>query len=116
MYILEYEPWQLFSLIAIGTASIVCAFAGLKRLTKQTDNQTSVVLTIIGLIGTMYPAVIIFICIVALRAAYRARLSHCVPCCIDRVLYATIQMRKRNIEYRRKLREAEGLIFRCGNL
>lgn len=117
----EYEPWQLFALIALGAAAIVCSFVGLKKLSKQTDNQTSFVLTIIGLIGTIAPSVIIFICIVALKADYLGTISCGIypivsPIAMIVCLYATTQMRKRNIEYRKKLKEAEGLIFRGDDL
>ena len=117
----KYEPWQLFALIALGAAAIVCAFVGLKRLSKQTDNQISYVLTIIGLIGTMAPSVIIFICIVALKDNYLGTISCGIypivsPIAMIVCIAAAAKMRKRNVEYRRKLKEADGLIFRGGDL
>lgn len=117
----QYEPWQLFVLIALGAAAIVCSFMGLKKLSKQTDNETSFALTIMGLIGTMAPSVIIFILIVALKDNYMGTISCGIypivsPIAMIVCLYATTQMRKRNIEYRKKLKEAEGLIFRGGDL
>ena len=39
--LVHYETWQLFILILLGAAAIICAFVGLMRLSKQTDNQTS---------------------------------------------------------------------------
>jgi len=117
----QYEPWQLFTLIALGAVAIVCAFVGLRCLSKQTDNQISYVLTIMGLIGTMALSVIIFICIVALKADYLGTISCGIypivsPVAMIVCFSATTQMRKRNIEYRKKLKEAEGLIFRGGDL
>lgn len=34
-----YHPWQLLVLIALGVIAIVCAFTGLIKLSKQTDNK-----------------------------------------------------------------------------
>lgn len=117
----QYHPWQLFVLIILGAAAIVCAFIGLSRLSKQTDNHTSFVLTIIGLAGTMAPSVIIFICIVALKGNYLGRISCGIypiiaPIAMIVCIVAATQMRRRNIEYRKKLEEAEGLIFKGGDL
>lgn len=116
-----YESWQLFVLIALGAAAIVCAFVGLLRLSNQTDNQLSFVLTLVGLIGTMAPSVVIFVCIVALKDNYLGTISCGIypivsPIAMIVCLCATTQMRKRNIEYRKKLKEADGLIFRGGDL
>jgi len=117
----QYEPWQLFVLIALGAIAIVCAFVGLMRLSKQTDNQPSFVLTIIGLIATMAPSVIIFICIVALKENYLGTIACGIypivsPIAMIACIAAATKMRRRNIEYRKKLKEAEGLIFRGGDL
>ena len=117
----KYKSWQLFLLIALGTAAIACAFVGLKRLSKQTDNQTSFILTILGLVGTMAPSVIIFICIVALKENYLGTISCGIypivsPIAMIVCIAAAAKMRRRNVEYRRKLKEADGLIFRGGDL
>jgi len=117
----QYEPWQLFILIALGAIAIVCAFVGLMRLSKQTDNETSFILTIIGLIATMAPSVIIFICIVALKENYIGTIVCGIypivsPVAMIACIAAATKMRRRNIEYRKKLKEAEGLIFRGGDL
>ena len=117
----QYQPWQIFALIALGTAAIACAFVGLKRLSKQTDNRTSFVLTIIGLVGTMAPSVIIFICIVSLKGNYMGTISCGIypvmsPVAMVICIFAVTRMRRRNIEYRKKLKEAEGLIFKGGDL
>lgn len=119
--LVHYETWQLFILILLGAAAIVCAFVGLMRLSKQTDNQTSFVLTIFGLIGTMAPSVIIFICIVALKDYYLGTIACGIypivsPIAMIACIAAATKMRRRNIEYRKKLKEAEGLIFRGGDL
>ena len=116
-----YEPWQLFVLIALGAAAIVLAFTGLNKLSKQTDNQASFVLTLLGLIATMIPAVVIFIEIIVLKDRYLGTISCGVypvvsPIAMIACIAAATKMRRRNIEYRRKLKEAEGLIFRGGDL
>lgn len=117
----QFEPWYLFALIALRAIAIVCAFVGLIRLSKQTDNQLSFVLTIAGLIGTMAPSVITFICIVALKANYLGTITCGIypivsPIAMLACIAATAKMRRRNIEYREKLKGAEGLIFRGGDL
>ncbi len=117
----QYDSSQLFLLIALGAIAIVCAFTGLMKLSKQTDNQTSFVLTLFGLIGTMAPSLIIFICIVALKDNYLGTISCGIypivsPLAMLVCIYAATQMRRRNNEYRQKLKEAEGLIFRGGDL
>lgn len=117
----QYEPWQLYVLIVLGALAIACALVGLMRLSKQTDNQISFVLTVIGLIGTMIPAVVIFICIVALKENYLGTIACGIypivsPIAMIACIAVVTKMRKRNIEYRKKLKEAEGLIFRGGDL
>lgn len=116
-----YNASQLFLLIALGAAAVVCAFVGLMRLSKQTDNRLSFALTLFGLIGTMAPSLAIFICIVALKDHYLGTISCGIypivsPVAMLVCITAATQMRRRNIEYRKKLKEAEGLIFRGGDL
>lgn len=116
-----YQPWQLFVLIALGAIAIICAFTGLMKLSKQTDNKTSYVLTIIGLVITMAPAVILFIEFTALKNHYLGTVSCGIypivsPIAMIICIAAATKMRRRNIEYRKKLKEAEGLIFRGGDL
>jgi len=73
--IVHYESSQLFLLITLGAAAIICAFVGLQRLSRQTDNKVSFILTLCGLVGTMAPSVIIFVCIVALKDYYLGVIS-----------------------------------------
>lgn len=118
---MTYENWQPFFLIALGTIAIACAFIGLVHLSKQTDNKLSFVLTILGLIGTMAPSLIIFICIIALKDNYLGTISCGIypivsPIAMIVCIAAAAKMRRRNVEYRKKLKEAEGLIFRGGDL
>lgn len=117
----QYDSSQLFLLIAIGAIAIVCAFTGLMKLSKQTDNKASFALTLLGLLGTMAPSLIIFICIVALKGNYLGTISCGIypivsPIAMIVCIYTAAQMRRRNNEYRQKLKEAEGLIFRGGDL
>jgi hypothetical protein len=69
----------------------------------------------------MAPSVVIFVCIVALKDNYLGTISCGIypivsPIAMIVCLSTTTQMRKRNVEYRKKLKEAEGLIFRGGDL
>lgn len=116
-----YDSAYLLLLIALGLAAVVCAFSGLRRLSKQTDNRTSFILTILGLIGTAFPSLVIFIHIVALKHNYLGTISCGIypvvsPIAMIICIVATTQMRKRNIAYREKLNEVEGLIHRGGDL
>lgn len=116
-----YQPWQMFVLICLGIAAIGFAFVGLLKLSKQKDNRVSYVLTIIGLLATMAPSVIIFIEIVALKNDYLGKISCGIypivsPIAMIICIIAASKMRRRNIEYRKRLKEAEGLIFKGGDL
>lgn len=116
-----YQPWQLFVLIALGAIAIVCAFTGLMKLSRQTDNKASYILTIIGLLMTMVPSVILFIEFTALKNRYLGTISCGIypivsPIAMIICIATATKMRRRNIEYRKKLKEAEGLIFRGGDL
>ena len=69
----------------------------------------------------MAPSVIIFICIVALKDYYLGTIACGIypivsPIAMIACIAAATKMRRRNIEYRKKLKEAEGLIFRGGDL
>lgn len=116
-----YHPWQLFVLIALGVIAIVCAFTGLMKLSKQTDNKASFALTILGLLITMAPSVILFIEFTVLKNQYLGTISCGIypivsPIAMIICIAAATKMRRRNIEYRKKLKEAEGLLFRGGDL
>lgn len=116
-----YNSAQLFALIALGAAAVVCALVGLSRLSKQTDNKLSFVLTILGLVGTMAPSLFIFVCIVALKDSYLGTISCGIypvvsPIAMVVCIIAATQMHRKNVEYRRKLKEADGLIYRGGDL
>lgn len=116
-----YDNLQLFCLIALGAIAIVYAFIGLMRLSKQKDNKLSFAFTILGLIGTMAPSLVIFVCIVMLKDNYLGKISCGIypivsPVAMIVCIAAAAKMRRRNVEYRKKLKEAEGLIFRGGDL
>ena len=117
----QYQPFQLFLLIGLGAAAVACAFVGLLRLSKQTDNRLSFVLTLLGLLGTMAPSLTIFICIVALKDQYIGNITCGVypvvsPLAMVVCIVAATRMRRRNLDARKKLEAAEGLIFRGGDL
>lgn len=116
-----YQPWQLYVLIALGVIAIICAFTGLMKLSKQTDNNMSFALTILGLLITMAPSAILFIEFTILRNQFLGTISCGIypivsPIAMIICIAAATKMRRRNIEYRKKLKEAEGLIFRGGDL
>lgn len=107
--------------VIIGILAVVCAFVGLSLISKQKENSASFILTLLGLIGTMAPAALLLICIVALRNDYLGRISCGIypivsPIAMLVCIAASTQMHRRNKEYQRRLKEAEGLIFRGGDL
>lgn len=117
----QYKSWQLFLLITLGAIAIICALAGLMRLSRQTDNLLSFILTIIGLVMTMAPALIIIICTVALKEYYLGVISCGIyplisPVAMTVCVVAATKMRRRNIAYRKKRKEVEGLLTKSGNL
>lgn len=116
-----YQNWHLFILIALAAAAITCAIVGLFCLSNQTDNKLSFILTLFGLIGTMIPSVIVFICIVALKDLYHGTISCGIypilsPIAMTVCLIAATKMRRRNVRARKRMKEAEGLIFKAGDL
>ncbi|SDZ95503.1 hypothetical protein SAMN05216349_10317 [Oribacterium sp. KHPX15] len=116
-----FAPWQLYVLIALGTVAIICSFIGLMKLSKQTDNRASYALTILGLIGTMAPSVVLFIEIFMLKSKYLGEISCGIypivsPIAMIVCIAAAVKMRRRNNQFRKKFKEAEGLIYRGGNL
>lgn len=105
----------------IGVAAVICAIVGLMLISKQKENTASFVLTVFGLVGTMAPSVLILICLVVLKDQYMGTISCGVypivsPIAMIVCIAAATQMHRKNVEYRNKLKEAEGLIFRGGDL
>lgn len=107
--------------VIIGILAVICAFVGLSLISKQKENTSSFILTLLGLIGTMAPAVLIFICIVILKENYLGDISFGIypiisPIAMMVCIAAATQMHRKNNEYKKKLKEANGLIFRAGDL
>lgn len=110
---------RIFSII--GIIAVICAIAGVVMISKQKENTGSFVLALIGLFGTMAPSVIILACVVIMRDNYMGTISCGIypivsPIAMIICIAATTQMHRRNIEYRKKLKDAEDLIFRGGDL
>ena len=105
----------------IGIVAIVCAFCGLALLSQQKSNLLSFILTIMGLIGTMTPAVAIVICIILLRNNYIGQIT----CGIYPVvsiftmiisILASTKMYRNNKKYMKKLNAAKDLFYKAGDL
>lgn len=114
----QYESWQLFLLIALGSIAIICALIGLMRLSRQTDNLLSFVLTITGLVITMAPALIIIICTVVLKENYQGGVISCgiyplvSPVAMAICVVAVTKMRRN----RKKRKDAVDLLLNAENL
>lgn len=105
----------------IGIIAVICAIVGLAVLSKQKDNIWSFVLTLIGLIGTMAPALLIFICVILLGKDFKGTISSGIYPIVSVIsmvisIIAATQVYRKNKEYNKKLKEADGLIFRGGDL
>lgn len=105
----------------IGIIAVICAIVGLALLSKQKDNTWSFVLTLIGLFGTMAPAILIFICVILLGNDFKGTISAGIYPIVSIIamiisIIAATQVYRKNKEYNRKLKEADGLIFRGGDL
>ena len=107
--------------VFLGIAAFICAIIGLVRISEQKENQSSFLLAVIGLIFTMAPSVVLLICTVALRGEYLGSIRcgiYPVVCPISMAIciYTTSEMHRKNLIYKKKLKEANGLIFKAGNL
>lgn len=105
----------------IAVIAVLCAVIGLKILSEQRKNTWPFVLTLVGLVGTMIPSILLFVCIVVLKNSYVGTISCGIypivsPIAMIISIYAATQAHRKNIEYQMKLRAAEGLIRRGGNL
>lgn len=117
----QFEGEKVLLLVFLGAVAIFCAFSGLNRLSKQTDNTISFVLTLFGLIGTMIPSLAILFLVAALKDYYLGAISYGIypivsPIAMIVCIAAATQMRRKNNEYREKLKETEGLMFMGGDL
>lgn len=116
---LDIEYIRIFAVI--GILAVLCAIIGLVILSKQKLNVFSFILTLLGLLGTMAPAVLIFICVFLLGDEFDGTITCGIYPYVSIVamiisIIASTYMFRRNSEYHKKLRKAQGLIFRGGNL
>lgn len=106
----------------IGILALVFAIIGLSLISKQKESATSFVMALIGLIGTMIPSVMILFCVIFLGRYYAPATIYCgiypilSPIAMIVCIIATTQMHRKNLEYKKKLREADGLLFRGTDL
>lgn len=107
--------------VVVGIAAIFCVVIGLATLSSQKKNVWPFIMTLIGLIGTMVPSILILVFVLALNNNYIGTLSCGVypiitPIAMIISIIASTQMFRRNRAYVKKLKAAEGLIFHGGNL
>ena len=108
-------------LAIIGIIGVICALIGISRISKQNDNKSSFMLAMIGSICTAIPSVLILIFVVLLNGNYRGTLTCGIfpivcPIAMAICIVATTRMYRKNVESRKKLKDAEDLIFRGGDL
>lgn len=108
-------------LAIISIVALIFAVVGLMLISKQKENRGSFALTVVGLIGTMMPSVILLIITVVLRASYKGRIYCGIypivsPIAMIVCIIATTQMHRRNLEAQKKLESVNGLIFKGGDL
>ena len=107
--------------VVIGTIAFACAIVGLMKISKQKENTASFVLTVLGLVGIMAPSLLMLIVIVIMGGNYKGSVSCGVfpiisPIAMIICITAATQMHRKNKEYKKRLKEAEGMIFRGGDL
>lgn len=105
----------------VAIIAVLCAAVGLKLLSDQSESSKPFALTLIGLIGTMIPSLLLLICIVVLKNDYVGIISCGIypvvsPIAMLISIYAAAQVHRKNIEYHKKLNNAKGLIYRGGDL
>lgn len=107
--------------VALGVVAIVCAVVGIYLISNQRENRISFVLTFIGLLGTVAPSVLILSCVILLKENYLGTITCGIypivsPIAMAICMYLAGKMHRVNIEYKKKLKAAEGLIFRGEDL
>ena len=105
----------------IGVLAVVSAIVGLTILSKQKNNNRSCVLTLFGLVGTMAPSILIFICVIVLGNQFKGMITCGIYPVVSMIamiicIITATQMYRKNKEYNKKLKAAEGYIFRAGDL
>lgn len=114
--------WSVIRIFAaVGVGSLICAAVGLALISRQKKNIWPFTLTLLGLIGTMAPSVLIFTAVIVLRNEFLGQLNCGIypiltPIAMIVCIFAATQMHRRNREYIRRLKDAEGLIFPGGDL
>ena len=110
---------RVFAILAI--IAIICAIAGVSMISRQKENRGSVILAIIGFIGTLAPSILILVCVIIFRNDYLGSISCGIypivsPIAMIICIIATTQMHRRNLEYKRKMKAVEGYLHKGGDL
>lgn len=118
---MEIGVWQIVIISLVGVAAIVFAIIGLRLVSKQKENVFSFILTLFALLLTMVPSVLIFSCVFLFRDEYLGEIRCGAypiisPIAMIICIIAVTQVHRRNVMYKKKAKEAQGLIFRGGNL
>ena len=104
-----------------GVLSIIISFVGVALISKQKDNTISFILTLIGFIGTISPAILIIVCVLFLHNNFKGEISCGIytvvaPIAMLICLYAATKAHFKNMKMKRYKRDAKGLIFYGGDL
>lgn len=107
--------------VVIGVLALLCAAIGIATLSKQRKNLWPFVLTLIGLIGTMIPSIMIFVAVILSKHHFTGSMSCGIypvatPVAMIVCIITATEMHRRNQEYIKRLEDAKGLIFRGGDL
>ena len=107
--------------VVIAVLAEISAIVGLAILSKQKKTKWSFIFTIAGLIGMMAPCLLILIGVVLLADGYQGVIASGIYPIVSMTamiisLFAVMRIQIKNMEYQKKLNEAEGLIFRAGDL
>lgn len=118
---MELDGMLITCLAALGIIALSCAVVGIAILSKQGKNTWPFVMTLIGLVGTMVPSILIIIFVTILNKNYLGTLSCGIypvitPIAMIISMLAATQMHRRNREYVKRLRAARGLISPGGDL
>lgn len=101
--------------------SFIFAFLGLFQLSQQKTNIASIVLSILGMIGTCIPSLVIVLCIWLLGKDFEGKISFgfypiVAPLAMIVCIITATYTFRQNIRYKKKLKETGNLIFRGGDL
>lgn len=108
-------------LAVIVILSVICAVVGLITLRAQRPNTWQFVLTIIGLVGTALPSLILIVCVIGFGQYYPGTIGIGIapiitPIAMILCIAVVIRRKNRVAEELRKEMEQQGMIYRAGDL